>query len=591
MKKRDKLVIAFAIFGLFLLLVGVTYAYFTAIITGKEKASSISLTGGIMQIEYSENSNTILLENIYPRSEAWAIKTITLTGTNTTDLEMKYDLGLSVTTNTFSHYLSYDLTLLEGDNGTPISNITNKAINGTGYKRFGIGVFSTANVEVHKYELKIYLKDNGLNQNEVQNGVFNAKVVVEEDGINDPNEEIAMFLPGQEVNVKMKELAGDDTTASGYATKNTTVTAIQRSATLKEGLTEENVVSTETSAYPIYMWYEDGIIYYYTEADKPYLNSDSSYMFIRFSNMIDISGLSKVVASSATSLLGTFVENLKLTNLHGLENWDVSNVENMYTLFYNAIDLTDISSLSNWNVSNVKNIGYIFAIDGNNYNAGNRSSLTDISALSNWDVSSVTNMGRMFAQNTSLTSLESLADWDVSNVTDMTYTFGSGTNSVAGESKIESLIPLSNWNVGKVTDMFGMFGGNIELTSLDGIENWNTSNVTDMSYMFSKNSNLQNISAVKNWDTSSVEAMSNMFNYDTLITEADIGNWNLNKISSTNNADIFWKCTGLERIKTPKVYPTTSGVVINLPVTLKDSLGTSYTSLSTGSPTQTWLTK
>ena len=205
MESKQKGILIVSLIALVLMAIGITYAYFSANITGKETASTIVVTGGILQIDYSENSSAILVENIYPREEAWVTKTITITGTNTTDLQMKYDLGLNVINNTFSHYLSYDLTLLEGDNGTPIPNVTNKPIVGTGYKRFGIGVFNNANSEVHKYELKIYLKDNNINQNEVQNGIFNAKVVIDESGINDPNEEIAMFLTGEEVNIKMKK--------------------------------------------------------------------------------------------------------------------------------------------------------------------------------------------------------------------------------------------------------------------------------------------------------------------------------------------------------------------------------------------------
>ena len=323
MESKQRGILIVSLVALLLLAVGITYAYFTASIEGRETASTVVVTGGIMQIEYSENSNVILMENIYPRTDAWVTKTITITGTNTTDLQMKYDLGLNVINNTFSHYLSYDLTLLEGDNGTPISNATNKAIVGTGYKRFGIGVFNNANAAVHKYELKIYLKDNNVNQNEVQNGVFNAKVVIEEAGIKDPTEEIAMFLPGAEVNIKMKQLAGDDTATNGAKTENTTVTGIQRSSILKEGLTAENIVSTETSEYPIYMWYEDGVIYYYTMADKPYLNSDASNMFRYFSNLNNISALSEMNTSNVTSLQGIFTNTSSISDLHALSAWDV----------------------------------------------------------------------------------------------------------------------------------------------------------------------------------------------------------------------------------------------------------------------------
>ena len=476
--------------------IGITYAYFTADITGKETASTVVVTGGIMQIEYSENSNVILMENIYPRTDAWVTKTITITGTNTTDLQMKYDLGLNVINNTFGHYLSYDLTLLEGDNGTPIANVTNKALVGTGYKRFGIGVFNNANSEVHKYELKIYFKDNGKAQNDAQEATFNAKVIIDESGINDPNEEITMFLTGEEVNIKMKNLANkannDETVVSAATTANTTITSIQKSNTLKEGLTEDNIVSTATSQNPIYMWYENGTIYWWSEEKHPKLNPTSYSMFDSMRNLSDISGLS---------------------------NWDSSTSTDMrYFLFDTKI--------------------------------------TNVNELGNWDTSNVTDMSLMF-NNTSLTSLEGLENWDTSNVTDMAH----------------------------------MFFQNTSLTSLEGLENWDTSNVTRMQYMFGSDTKITDLDALSAWDTSSVIYMQDMFNGCNKVKEADIGNWDLSKLSRTKNANIFPGCSGLERLKTPKVYPTASGVKINLPVTLKDSLGTSYTSLGTGSPTSTWLTK
>ena len=232
MKRKQKGILIVSLIALILMTIGITYAYFTASIENNETASTVVVTGGIMQIEYSENSNVILMENIYPREEALVTKTITITGTNTTDLQMRYDLGINVVDNTFGHYLSCNLTLLEGDNGAPIENITDKVIAGTGYKRFGIGYFANVNEKVHKYELKIYFKDNGNNQNDVQEAVFNAKVEMRDAGSGDSNEAPTMFLTGKEVNIKMKQLAGDDTTTDGFRTINTTITAIRRSNTL-----------------------------------------------------------------------------------------------------------------------------------------------------------------------------------------------------------------------------------------------------------------------------------------------------------------------------------------------------------------------
>ena len=149
MKKTIIIILTFI--SIALLGVGIAYAYFAARIINNEKASTIRLASGIMTIEYSENSSVIELRGIYPKTSEWATKTITIKGTNTTDLIMKYDLGLNVINNTFGNYLTYDLKLIDGDNGSPIEDITGKTIVGTGYKRFGIGSFANANEEIHQY--------------------------------------------------------------------------------------------------------------------------------------------------------------------------------------------------------------------------------------------------------------------------------------------------------------------------------------------------------------------------------------------------------------------------------------------------------
>ena len=102
---------------------------------------------------------------------------------------MYYKIGINVILNTFTNgYLTYDLTLLSGTNGTPVASKTGVAINGTGKISFGMGSFLAADGDSHNYELKIYFKDNGLDQNDSQNSVFNAKIYVEEsDGLEAPN--------------------------------------------------------------------------------------------------------------------------------------------------------------------------------------------------------------------------------------------------------------------------------------------------------------------------------------------------------------------------------------------------------------------
>ena len=59
MDKKAKNTIIVSVIALALVLIGVTYAYFSARITGLESASTISLTAGRMGIVYSEGDEAV----------------------------------------------------------------------------------------------------------------------------------------------------------------------------------------------------------------------------------------------------------------------------------------------------------------------------------------------------------------------------------------------------------------------------------------------------------------------------------------------------------------------------------------------------
>ncbi len=181
---HKKPVIIITIISLLLLVVGISYAYFTATITGNETASTIRATGGVMTINYDSLSNTITVQNIYPRSEAWLVKEFTVTGTNTTDIGMNYSLTLDITTNTFSSgALIYTLTNNNPSSGTPVEEVENEPIpSGTGEKLLGYGQFETGSNIVHSYTLSIYFLDTGVNQNDDQESRFVARVLIDEEG-------------------------------------------------------------------------------------------------------------------------------------------------------------------------------------------------------------------------------------------------------------------------------------------------------------------------------------------------------------------------------------------------------------------------
>ena len=336
----------------------------------------------------------------------------------------------------------------------------------------------------------------------------------------------AVFLPGEAFNIKVKQLAGNDTSENGRATVDTNITAILKSNTepSEANKTEEHIVSTSDSKKPIYAWYDSGTLYWWSEEEHPSLNEDASHMFRLLINLINISSLSELNASNVTTMYGMFAGTLaspmKINDLTALRNWDTSSVTSIRSMFQANTSLTTLEGLENWDVSNVTTMYGMFM--------GQSSSpmkINDLTALRNWNVSSVTDMTAMFQENTSLTTLTGLENWDVSNVTNMQNVFyGTSTSPM----KISDLTALRNWNVSNVTNMQCMFQANTSLTTLEGLENWNTSNVTNFSYMFSGVKNITSLSALENWDVSNTTNMNRMFADNISLTDASVINdWNV----------------------------------------------------------------
>ena len=180
MDKKQKIIVIITIFALVLLCGGLTFAYFTSL-TSSESGSTIATKGGTMNIKYANGSGNITLSNIYPRSSAWVNKTFTVTGNNTTDLNMYYGMSLVVDNNDFENYLSYTLTGTNtSNNGNLIPNTTEnqKIFNGVGTYDLGVGSFNKATNAVHTYSFKIFFLDTGKEQNYAQEANFAAHLVI-----------------------------------------------------------------------------------------------------------------------------------------------------------------------------------------------------------------------------------------------------------------------------------------------------------------------------------------------------------------------------------------------------------------------------
>ncbi len=164
-----------------LMTIGLSYAFFTAQITGEDETVSISLTGGKMTITY-EGGSALSVDNIWPKADPWLTKTITLTGNSTTEIDMPYTLELIVNSNTFSsNALKWTLVSTNtGQNGEiiPAKTTLQNIDTGSSTINLGSGTFSspTEGNKVHTYSLQIIFPDSGQNQNIEQGKSFTGRV-------------------------------------------------------------------------------------------------------------------------------------------------------------------------------------------------------------------------------------------------------------------------------------------------------------------------------------------------------------------------------------------------------------------------------
>ncbi len=333
----------------------------------------------------------------------------------------------------------------------------------------------------------------------------------------------SMLDVGDTVNAKMKNIANnlDDAT---NGTQDYLIKSIQITNTLPANFepSEANTVSTPDSKYPIYIFFDNtgdaGIMYFYTENDTVVMNPDSAFLFRRFRNLVDLSGLADWDSSNVTSLYLAFAQDSNLTSLSALSDWDTSKVTNLDAVFMMDTELTDLDGLEDWDVLSVTSMRGLFY--------GN-TGITDISALADWDVSNVKDMAQTFEGLSGLTSLRGLEDWDTSSLERLHWTFRS-------DAALTDISALTNWDTTNLTDIEEIFANDNSITSISAITNWNTSNITTMRGAFKWNTTLTTID-LSNWDTSKVTNMSAMFVGDTSVTSINISGWDTSSVVDMNS--------------------------------------------------------
>lgn len=297
---------------------------------------------------------------------------------------------------------------------------------------------------------------------------------------------------GMDVNSVWKRISGStNVQVQQYRYRDQTTTSIQRftgefTDALRASATD---IAVAGSAYPVYTWYSNNTIYYYTEADLVYLNADSSYLFYQLEAATDIDmdfGTEVDVVPGSGPIFST------------------ENVTNMSWMYGRDKTLASLD-VSKWVTSNVANMSYIF------------NGLAAVPALdvSKWNTSSATTMQGLFGGVKLATTLD-VSKWDTSHVTNMSGMF-SGCNALND-------LDVSKLDTSQVTTFNGMFVGTFALESLD-VSKWQTGNVRDMNTMFHNATALTSLDVSK-WDVGSVTNMGSMFSYASSLTTLDVSRWN-----------------------------------------------------------------
>ena len=479
---------------------GVSYAYFTASISGS--ANSEVVTAGTMSITYSEGSSVNLL-NALPGDSV----TKTFSIENTGSLATSYTVYLSEVLNEFVDKTDLAYTLVSNDANVNISSTQVPSDSSAIVENKSIGVGET-----HHYTLTITFLNKNEDQNDNQEANFSAKLSVNE--YSNYSSSITKLVPGNVFNEKLKTLAGTevDPELVEYCNQNAeecsealaglsllnfsgndSITSIEVTNTAPQAGTITDVISTNDSAEEILAWFDNGTIYIYSDQDEIYFNEDVSLSFIGFGGITSLN-LSSFNTSYVTNMNRMFYNFSSSIELDLGNNFDTSNVTDMSYMFYDSkilsLDLGD-----NFDTSSVTNMEYMFA---------ELSNLTNLDVGDNFDTSNVLNMSHMFYDSIALTSIDFGSKFYTTNVTNMEYMFAELTH-------ITSLDLGNNFNTSNVTNMSHMFFSSYYLQSINLGSNFDTSNVTNMEYMFAQLANFIDLDLGDNFDTSSVINMDHMF--------------------------------------------------------------------------------
>jgi len=181
LKIINKSLIGLIVILIFFFLVGITYSYFLADITGSETETTLISESGKLDIVF-DGGPTITSAGFFPSSEPFATKNFTVTGTSTAEEGfIGYRLLLIIDENTFSTgAISYTLTSTTSGNGQPLQSTEDYKSLYTFSGYLGTGFFEgIAAGATHNYSLKFYFLDTDTDQTADMEKSIKAHVQIE----------------------------------------------------------------------------------------------------------------------------------------------------------------------------------------------------------------------------------------------------------------------------------------------------------------------------------------------------------------------------------------------------------------------------
>lgn len=408
----------------------------------------------------------------------------------------------------------------------------------------------------------------------------------------------ATFLPGQQFNALISNL---DSTHN--------VNMFKRSSVAPANIGAASVVSTADSGRPIYAWFNapDRTVYWWTDADVAYVNTNANQMFEDFNrgvadmDLIDIRGMDTRYTNTMHNFFCDGTKSVKNYNIDGIDTskvWDFSGMfagGDQLATAKNPVDFSKIDTSSAIDMSNMFQRSNFTTIDVRSFNTKKVKYMGCMFCgvikaknidLRGWDVSNLEGSHLMFAS----TQIEhiNLAGWnshkllDTSRMFEGTVTLQSLDITGMDTSKVKNMfgmfylsalpnLDLTQLNTSSVTNMNSMFKQMSRISSLN-FTSFDTSNVTDFGemfrgivignqtldvrsfntskatamYMMFDGTNLTGNLDLSSFDTSRVVDMSNMFGSSVLLNSVNLSSFNTSSV--TNMAGMFFKTYGMSVI-------------------------------------------